>query len=306
MKITKRVTIISYTVAFALIITMVTASVLLNNHEFILPEIAAMAIAMWAYRDPNWLRQPLKICLAPTLTSVIGFTINHLPLTYLCKVGLDLIFIMVCLRLIRSNFAPSLATGLLPLITNAHDWKLVLIIFTTTFILMLVIIMFKMHVSLDKEVKNHDKYTFIFLGLIFLWMGICWLTGFEQLAVIPPNIVVVYESIQKNEYSGKAALKQGVALTVSATVGTLLFLLIDSWVLITLLDMFFMLLLQWIINIRIPAIYAFPLLPFIFPIDVVLDLPLGTLLTCLFMFVSVLVYKKNDISARTKRTDVSM
>ena len=41
---------------------MVTAGVLLNDPEVILPEIAAMAIALWAYRE-RWLRQPEKSLL---------------------------------------------------------------------------------------------------------------------------------------------------------------------------------------------------------------------------------------------------
>lgn len=302
----KRKALLAYTMAFATIILMAAASDLRHNHEFILPEIAAMVIAMWVYRDPNWLRHPLQICLAPTLTSVIGFTINHLHAAYLCKVGIDFILIMACLRLIQSNFAPSLATGLLPLITNAHDWKLVLIIFLATLILMLVVIFFRMNASLEKKVQIHYKYTYFFLCLIFVWIGICWITGFGKLAVIPPIIVVVYESIQKSEYSGKLALKQGAALTVSATIGTLLFLALDSLVIITVLDMMLMLLLQWIVKIRMPAIYAFPLLPFIFTHDVVLLLPLATVFTCLFMFTAAVAYKKIESAIRPERVDVDI
>lgn len=91
----KRKNLLAYTMAFAMIILMAAASELSHNHEFILPEIAAMVIAMWVYRDPNWLRHPLQIFLAPTLTSVIGFTVNHLPAAYLCKVGIDFILIYV-------------------------------------------------------------------------------------------------------------------------------------------------------------------------------------------------------------------
>lgn len=167
----KRKNLLAYTMAFAMIILMAAASELSHNHEFILPEIAAMVIAMWVYRDPNWLRHPLQICLAPTLTSVIGFTINHLHAAYLCKVGIDFILIMACLRLIQSNFAPSLATGLLPLITDGHDWKLVLIIFLATLILMLVVIFFRMNASLEKKEQIHYKYTYFFLCLIFMWIG---------------------------------------------------------------------------------------------------------------------------------------
>lgn len=302
----KRKNLLAYTMAFAMIILMAAASELRHNHEFILPEIAAMVIAMWVYRDPNWLRHPLQICLAPTLTSVIGFTVNHLPAAYLCKVGIDFILIMACLRLIQSNFAPSLATGLLPLITDGHDWKLVLIIFLATLILMLVVIFFRMNASLEKKAQIHYKYTYFFLCLIFVWIGICWITGFGKLAVIPPIIVVVYESIQKSEYSATLALKQVAALTVSATIGTLLFLALDCLVIITVLDMMLMLLLQWLVKIRMPAIYAFPLLPFIFTHDVVLLLPLTTVFTCLFMFTAAVAYKKIESAIRPERVDVDI
>ena len=61
--ISKKETIISYTIAILFILAMVTAGVLLNDPEVILPEIAAMAIALWAYREPGWLRQPEKSSL---------------------------------------------------------------------------------------------------------------------------------------------------------------------------------------------------------------------------------------------------
>lgn len=48
--ISKKETIISYTIAILFILAMVTAGVLLNDPEVILPEIAAMAVALWAYR----------------------------------------------------------------------------------------------------------------------------------------------------------------------------------------------------------------------------------------------------------------
>ncbi|WP_282940800.1 hypothetical protein [Paenibacillus sp. RC67] len=302
----RKIHLYSYTAAFALIISMVSCSVIFHNHEFILPEIAAMAIAMWAYRDPNWLRDPLKICLAPSMTSVIGFTINQLNLAHLEKVGITLVLIMLCLRLIQSNFAPSLATGLLPLITDSHDGSLILLIFAATFVLMLVVILFGMHSSLNKKVNMSYKNTIFFLGLTFLWFGICWITGFEKLAVIPPILVVVYESLQKADYSGTIALKQGLALTISSTIGTLLFLSIESLIVITLLDMSLMLILQKMMKIRMPAIYAFPLFPFILPKEMVLNLPLGTFVTCIFMFAIVTVYKQYNALAKSKSTDVSM
>lgn len=61
--VSKNVTIISYIIAITFIIAMITASVILDNHQIILPELAAMAIAMWVYREAGWIRQPSKILL---------------------------------------------------------------------------------------------------------------------------------------------------------------------------------------------------------------------------------------------------
>ena len=69
---------ISYIMAITLIMVMVTSSLILKDREIILPEIAAMAIAMWAYREPGWIRQPSKIFLAPSITAILGFAVNQL------------------------------------------------------------------------------------------------------------------------------------------------------------------------------------------------------------------------------------
>jgi hypothetical protein len=62
---------------------MITASVFLKDHEIILPEIEAMAVAMWVYREAGWIRQPSKIFLAPSITTVIGFVVYQLHISYL-------------------------------------------------------------------------------------------------------------------------------------------------------------------------------------------------------------------------------
>jgi hypothetical protein len=61
--VTKKQTIISYVIAFFFILAMVTVSVMLKVHEVILPEMAAMAIVMWVYREAGWIRQPSKFFL---------------------------------------------------------------------------------------------------------------------------------------------------------------------------------------------------------------------------------------------------
>ncbi|MEB2494995.1 hypothetical protein SOP93_28405, partial [Peribacillus frigoritolerans] len=138
--------------AILFILAMVIAGVLLNDPEVILPEIAAMAIALWAYREPGWLRQPEKIFIAPSITAVIGFMVNQMDIAYLGKVSLTLVFMMLFLRVIQSNLAPSIATGLLPLVTNATEWSFVIAVCALTFILMVGVLIFKLNSGLERKV----------------------------------------------------------------------------------------------------------------------------------------------------------
>ncbi|MED1490645.1 MULTISPECIES: hypothetical protein [Bacillaceae] len=295
--VSKKEVMISYIISFAYIIAMMTTSVILKDHENILPEVAAMAIAMWVWRDAGWIRQPSKIFLAPSITALIGFVVNQLPISYLGKVILTLILMMLFLRIIQSNLGPSIATGLLPVVTNATEWSFVISVFILTFLLMLGVLIFGLHKGLEKKVKIQYKYMVVFLVLIFVWIALCSIVGY-QLAVIPPILVVVFESLQKPMYNGKMAFKQGLVLTISATIGTLLYFSIDSWILATFLDMILMLILLYIVGIRVPAVYAFPLLPFVFPDEIVAKLPLGSFITCIFLLSAVLAYKKIEMKQK--------
>lgn len=183
---------------------------------------------------------------------------------------------------------------------NATEWSFIISVFILTFILMLGVLAFGLNKGLEKKVKIQYKYMLVFLVLNFVWIGLCWVAGYPQLAVIPPILVVVYESLQKPMYNGKMAFKQGLVLTISATVGTLLYFAIDSWILVALLDMILMFILLRIVGIRIPAVYAFPLLPFVFPDDIVTKLPLGSLITSVFLFGSVLAFKKLEMKRRER------
>lgn len=211
----------------------------------------------------------------------------------------------VFLRIIQSNLAPSIATGLLPAVTNATEISFIVSVLFFSFILMLGVTVFKLNEGIEKKVKIQYRYMMVFLMIIFLWIALCWLFGYE-LAVIPPILVVVYESLQKPMYHGKMgikmALKQGIVLTTSATVGTLLYFAMESWLLITILDMILMYILLQIVGVRIPAAYAFPLLPFVFPDDVAAKLPLGSLITCIALFSLVLAFKQYE----QKRTGTMM
>ena len=149
-----------------------------------------------------------KIFIAPSITAVIGFAVNQMDISYIGKVSLTLILMMLFLCVIQSNLAPSIATGLLPLVTNATEWSFVIAVFALTFILMIGVLIFKLNNGIERKVQIQYKYMTVFLILNFVWIGLCWITGYEQLAVIPPILVVVYESLQKPMYNEKWLLNK--------------------------------------------------------------------------------------------------
>lgn len=300
--ISKNKLILSYTLAFILIFVMVAASMILKDPEIIFPEIAAMAIAMWVYREPGWIRQPSKIVIAPTVTAVIGFLMNQLPVDYIGKAILTLVLMMLFLRIIQSNLSPSLATGLLPIVVNAEHWSFIISVVAFSLIIFLGVLLFKLNKGLEKRVEIQYKDMVVFLVIHSLWIGLCWLFKYPQFALIPPIAVVAYESLQKPMYKGKMAVKQVAVLTTSAAVGSLLYSTVDSWILILLLNIVMMLLLLQIVGMRLPAVYAFPLLPFVFPSHVVPFLPVGSLIGSVFFFGSVWVYKNLKMK-QNKRAD---
>ncbi len=216
---------------------------------------------------------------------------------YLMKIALTLIAMLVVLAVLRTNFAPSLATGLLPLVTDAHDWKLVLLVFLLTLFFMLVVLGFQLNKNLNPKQVVQGRPAVAFLLIMLGWLAVCLLFGLEQLAAIPPVIVVAYEAIHKREYGAKAAFKHGLSLTLSATIGTLLYLTIPSWTAVIVLDILLMLLVSRTMRVRMPALYAFPLFPFILPVEAVRGLPLATIWAVLFTFACLWMYKK---SAGTK------
>ncbi|MGF6355087.1 hypothetical protein ABIE27_003001 [Paenibacillus sp. 4624] len=299
---TNKISKMPYVIAILFILLMIGLSELLQHSEIILPEVAAMAIAMWVYREPGWIRRPSVIFIAPTVTAAIGLIINQFQIFYPIKIVLTLMFMMLFLRLIRSNLTPAIATGLLPLAIHSEDWSFVWIVFGFTLTLMAGVVVFQLHKNLATKSMIQYKYMVIFLGISLCWLSVCWLLGYEQMAVIPPIFVVVYESLQKPMYTAKIAFKQGITLTLSAAVGVLIFMQLDSQVLATFMDMIVVVMISRLFQARIPALYAIPLLTFIFPAEKVWSLPLVTLFASLFMFSLVLFYKYGEERTLNRKT----
>lgn len=281
----------AYAAAFGFILLMVFAAVFFADSEIVLPEIAAMAVALWAWREKGWLRQPEKIFIVPSITAIIGFAVNLLDQSFVVKILLVLCLMLVAMRAIRTNLAPALATGFLPVVTNATHYSFLIAIFVTTFALMLGVMLFKLNRGVPRDAPVKYKYMVVYLAMHLAWIAIVVLAGYPHMAIIPPITVVVYESLQMPMYMRKMALKQAAVLTLSALIGTVLFLALENWLLIAAVDLALIYGLLHLFKARIPAAYAFPFLPFVFPAEFVPQLPVGAAVVSVFFFSLVLAYK---------------
>lgn len=283
---------LSYLAAFLFIMAMVAGATYFDDAEIVLPEVAAMAVALLAFREKSWMKQPEKIFLFPSLTAIMGFGINLLPIAYLGKISIILVAMLLLMLIVRYNLAPALATGFLPIVTNAHNFSFIISILLTTFVLMLLVVLFKLNKGIVRT-SSVDRWKMLAYGvIILLWMIVSWSFGHPQLAIIPPIAVVVYESLYMNMYTAKMAIKQSIVLFLAAGIGVLLFLNISNWLLVALLDLLSMFVLLRFFKMHVPAVYAFPFLAFVLPKDVLVDLPWATAATSVFSFGSVLVFKK--------------
>ena len=281
---------LSYTAAFAFIIAMTAVAQILNDREIILPEIAAMAVALWAWRDQAWMRRPGAILLWPSITALGGFVVNLLDIPFTAKLGVILVAMLGLFLLFRYSLPPALATGFLPIVTNAVELSFLISIGVTTLTLMLGVILFRLRTPADRSAPLNRPAMTAYLLISGAGIALAALAGYPQLGLIPPITVVVYESLHMQMYSARMALKQTAVLTLSAAIGAALFQALHSWPLIAALDMVAVFLLLRLFKMRMPAVYAFPLLPFVFPPEVARLLPAAALAASAVSFSLTLAY----------------
>lgn len=203
----------SYFFAFVFIVMMVTAASFWDDREIVLPEIAAMAVALFAYREQSWMRHPEKIFLWPTVTALLGFGINLLAIPFALKLVLVLVGMLLFFALFRYSLAPALATGFLPVVTNATEPSFVIAIVLSTFLLMVAVVVGRLRKTADRSVLIRPQTLLMYGAIVSVSIGIAAAIGHLHLAVLPPVAVVVYESLHMKMYSWRMLFKQTVVLT---------------------------------------------------------------------------------------------
>ncbi|SDH69966.1 hypothetical protein SAMN05192534_109122 [Alteribacillus persepolensis] len=157
---------LSYFIAILFVLMMVSVSILLNNPEVIIPEIAALAIAFWVWRISGWMDRPWMIFVSLTGTAIIGFAINQLPLFYFGKLACTLLLMLTFMWLIKSNLSPELTTGLIAVVTDATHRIFLASVSTLSVILTLGIVLFGLNKKQKEKVEIEKKHMVVFLSLL--------------------------------------------------------------------------------------------------------------------------------------------
>ena len=157
---------------------------------------------------------------------------------------------------------------------------------------MLGVLIFRLNKDIKRETKFNRKGLFIYFTITTIWILFAWIFKIEQMALIPPITVVIYESINMKMYTLKMAIKQVAILTISISIAVLFFHYIENWLILTILFLLLMNLLLKLFEMKIPAVYAFPFLIFVFPPEKVSGLPIASLAVSVVCFTMVYLYHK--------------
>ncbi|WP_286382413.1 hypothetical protein [Myroides odoratimimus] len=291
MNLAHKPTVYHYILAFVFILLMVCGAVYFQDPEIVLPEIAALAVGLWVFQEKAWLRQPDKIFILPSLTALIGFGLNMLAIPYISKLLIVLLLMLVLMKVINYSLPPALATGFLPIVTNAHAWSFIYAILVTTFVLMIVVYALGLNKGIDSKGKVNTKMMYPYMAINLLWMVVAYYSGNQQMAIILPIAVVLYESLNMKMYSLKIMVKQIAILTLAISIGVVLYQYIENWLVLAFLLLIMMYGLSQLFQMRVPAVYAFPFLVYVFPAEKVMSLPIATLVVATFSFGAVYIYR---------------
>ncbi|WP_235809016.1 hypothetical protein [Levilactobacillus senmaizukei] len=260
--------------------------------ETIMPELGPLTTGLWIYHNREWMYHPENIFLGPSGAALIGFLVNMLAISYGLKVFVTIALIVLLLRFLNSPLAPSFATGLLPVLTNATHWSYIFTVLGFTLILMIAIILRNHPGNGSERTPMSLKHMAIYLVASLIWVTAVGLAGRGQMAGIPPVMVVFFEVLEKPDYNGKLAIRQVLALTGAAAIGVGVHLVVAPWLMAAAISLPLVFGLLSALKLKLPAAYAFPVLALVLPQAMFKMLPLTTILAASFFLGFTVAYRR--------------
>ncbi len=243
---------------------MMIVAMMMSTKVIIFPEIAALAVGSLVYNEERWVQRRFFLWFLPSLSALIGVTINHTGLPFWLKELSALFIVLALLQGFRAQVAPSISAAILPIVLGVQSWLFVL---SVTILTIVVVFLHKM----TKEVPPirhegvRDRMTLIAYSVVCaLWIVLTSVLPFH-VKVIPPLLVVFYEMMPQRDLTFLSYLKRGFYLSLIASVGVFVATLCGGNIVATgVIDVLLTFLIARLLNLRVPPAFAIALLPIIF------------------------------------------
>lgn len=282
----------SYLVAFIFILIMIATAMIYDDKEIILPEVVALSVGILTFRENKWLQRPFHIFLLPSITAILGFGINFLPILLSFKLALVLVAMLLALRIFKSQLAPALATGLLPIVTNAESLLFLFAIFLFVFLLFIFIKIFKIKPTENSVPVIYTSHNRWLIGLCLTWFIVCYFSGYKEFSAIPPVIVIAFESLNNPTLKLTVRIKRILTMFLVSMIGCLTMHYLGNWIIIGILNLLLVTIILKLTDLRLPPAFAMVILPMIMPEESIQLLPVATLIMSIFFMIGIFIIQK--------------
>ncbi len=207
----------SFLSAYILVILMLVGAVVLQQMDILFPEIAGMAMGIFVFPVPHWIKKPVHLWLSPTLGAFIGTSLNDFSLAPLMKIGVGLVIVVILMHVFRVNFGPTIPATLLPIYLGLHDYVFVISTGVFTFVIMLAAFRLRNQEKLPEGLVSFRKKadTIIITIVLGLWIGVAFATKLEVL-VVPPVFALIFELFHTEKFTWKLIPPRLAVLTITA------------------------------------------------------------------------------------------
>ncbi len=126
---------------------------------------------------------------------MIGFGINSLAIPFAAKLVLTLAGMLLFFLLLRYSLAPALATGFLPVVTNATEPSFIVAIVVSTLVLMLAVVVGRLRAGTDRSAPVRPGVMGGYASIVLAGIGLAAAMGHAHLAVLTLSAAALVGSL---------------------------------------------------------------------------------------------------------------
>jgi HPP family len=177
-------------------------------YYLLFPELGAISDDVLTRPWGKWARQPGRLLLTPVLGAAVGTLITRELPYHVLTIVLIVVVCLLLLAVLKSNIAPAISAGVLPLVLGAKSWFYPLSIALALVVLFAILLLWrwvyrrKYPGSFDVSAKDVDdvletqpstkKWIFPFFVFVTV-MGLSATASGLRFILFPPLIVIAYE-----------------------------------------------------------------------------------------------------------------